>query len=251
MPPVVRVHVHGHFDRPLVRGPRSEGAGVGVTCDGAVDLAYKPRGLRQSGANARLELFNRRRFQLERDSRLANDGGVDDQHRLGVGLGCKPDFGFFIHVSSPYVTLVLIVTTVTEVIQMVTPKQLGHLVIRVRDLEKSEQFYTNVLGLKVMNKRPGVMTFMSADEGMSHELALVPVAEDAPGPETHQGWTLSHGMGDAVVSKTSNSSTRSSGRTTSRSRTLATTASHSGCISATRTEMRSKLTTKCPRTSGP
>ena len=66
---------------------------------------------------------------------------------------------------------------------MVTPKQLGHLVIRVRDLEKSERFYSDVLGLKVMNKRPGSMTFMSADTGMSHELALVPVGDDAPGPE--------------------------------------------------------------------
>jgi catechol-2,3-dioxygenase len=79
---------------------------------------------------------------------------------------------------------------------MVTPKQLGHLVIRVRDLEKSEQFYTNVLGLKVMNKRPGAMTFMSADEGMSHELALVPVGEEAPGPEStrvglfHMAWEM-------------------------------------------------------------
>ena len=66
---------------------------------------------------------------------------------------------------------------------MVTPKQLGHLVIRVRDLEESERFYTDVLGLKVMNKRPGEMTFMSADTALSHELALVPVGEDAPGPE--------------------------------------------------------------------
>ena len=79
---------------------------------------------------------------------------------------------------------------------MVTPKQLGHLVIRVRDLEKSEQFYTSVLGLKVMNKRSGVMTFMSADEGMSHELALVPVGEEAPGPEStrvglfHMAWEM-------------------------------------------------------------
>ena len=79
---------------------------------------------------------------------------------------------------------------------MVTPKQLGHLVIKVRDLEKSEQFYTDVLGLTVMNKRPGVMTFMAADEGMSHELALVPVGEDAPGPEStrvglyHMAWEM-------------------------------------------------------------
>ncbi len=38
---------------------------------------------------------------------------------------------------------------------MVTPKQLGHLVLRVRDLDRSEQFYTEVLGLHVTNKRQG------------------------------------------------------------------------------------------------
>ncbi len=66
---------------------------------------------------------------------------------------------------------------------MVKPKQLGHLVIRVRDLEASERFYTDVLGLHVTNKRPGSMTFMSAGDASSHELALVPVGEEAPGPE--------------------------------------------------------------------
>ena len=66
---------------------------------------------------------------------------------------------------------------------MVKPKQLGHLVIRVRDIEKSEQFYSDVLGLHVTNKRPGRMTFMSAGEDSSHELALVPVGAEAPGPE--------------------------------------------------------------------
>ncbi len=79
---------------------------------------------------------------------------------------------------------------------MVTPKQLGHLVIRVRDLEKSERFYKEVLGLRVTNKRPGQMIFMSADEGVSHELALVPVGDDAPGPEAsrvglyHFAWEM-------------------------------------------------------------
>ena len=66
---------------------------------------------------------------------------------------------------------------------MVKPKRLGHLVIRVRDLERSEKFYTSVLGLKVTNKRPGQMVFMSAGDDSSHELALIPVAADAPGPE--------------------------------------------------------------------
>ncbi|MCH6563798.1 MAG: VOC family protein [Myxococcales bacterium] len=63
---------------------------------------------------------------------------------------------------------------------MVKPKQLGHLVIRVRDLERSEKFYTSVLGLEVTNKRPGRMVFMSAGGDSSHELALIPVAADAP-----------------------------------------------------------------------
>ena len=66
---------------------------------------------------------------------------------------------------------------------MVKPKQLGHIVLRVRDLERSEQFYSDVLGLHVTNKRPGQMTFMSAVDDSSHELALVPVGDDAPGPE--------------------------------------------------------------------
>ena len=66
---------------------------------------------------------------------------------------------------------------------MVKPKQLGHIVLRVRDIERSEQFYSDVLGLHVTNKRPGRMTFMSAVEESSHELALVPVGDDAPGPE--------------------------------------------------------------------
>ena len=66
---------------------------------------------------------------------------------------------------------------------MVKPKQLGHIVLRVRDIERSEQFYSGVLGLHVTNKRPGQVTFMSAVDDSSHELALVPVGDDAPGPE--------------------------------------------------------------------
>ncbi len=69
---------------------------------------------------------------------------------------------------------------------MVKPKQLGHIVLRVRDLDKSEQFYSDILGLHVTNKRPGQMIFMSAVDNSSHELALVPVGPDAPGPEENR-----------------------------------------------------------------
>ena len=66
---------------------------------------------------------------------------------------------------------------------MVKPRQLGHIVLRVRDLDRSKQFYTDVLGLEVTAQREGRMVFMSAGDEASHELALMPVGPDAPGPE--------------------------------------------------------------------
>ena len=69
---------------------------------------------------------------------------------------------------------------------MVKPKQLGHLVLRVRDLDRSESFYTDVLGLDVTAKVPGMMVFMSTSGDASHELALMSVGADAPGPEQHR-----------------------------------------------------------------
>lgn len=38
---------------------------------------------------------------------------------------------------------------------MAAVKQLGHLVLRVGDLEKSVNFYTEILGLSVTTVRPG------------------------------------------------------------------------------------------------
>ena len=66
---------------------------------------------------------------------------------------------------------------------MVKPKQLGHLVLRVRDLDRSQSFYEDVLGLQVTTAIPGRMVFLSAGETSSHELALMSVGADAPGPE--------------------------------------------------------------------
>ena len=66
---------------------------------------------------------------------------------------------------------------------MVKPKRLGHLVLRVRDVARSERFYADVLGLHVTSTVPGMMVFMSASGDASHELALMSIGADAPGPE--------------------------------------------------------------------
>jgi catechol-2,3-dioxygenase len=59
-------------------------------------------------------------------------------------------------------------------------KKLGHVVLKVRDLDRSEAFYTSVLGLVVTGGMPGRMVFFavpgSAD---SHDLGLWQVGPDA------------------------------------------------------------------------
>jgi len=76
------------------------------------------------------------------------------------------------------------------------PKKLGHVVLRVRDVERSERFYAEVLGLHVTHRIPGMMVLMSASSDTSHELALMSVGDAAPGPEAgrvglyHFAWEM-------------------------------------------------------------
>jgi len=59
--------------------------------------------------------------------------------------------------------------------------KLGHIVLRVRDLERSERFYTEVLGLRKTGEIPGVMAFFTTqDNADSHDLALMQLGPDAP-----------------------------------------------------------------------
>ena len=68
--------------------------------------------------------------------------------------------------------------------------------MRVRNVERSEGFYTEVLGLHVTHRIPGMMVFMSASSDASHELALMSIGEGAPGPEAgrvglyHFAWEM-------------------------------------------------------------
>ena len=66
---------------------------------------------------------------------------------------------------------------------MIKPKRLGHLVLRVRDIERSEEFYSQVLGLEVKGRGGDTMVFFRSNRDVDHDLAIAKIADDAPGPE--------------------------------------------------------------------
>ena len=75
------------------------------------------------------------------------------------------------------------------------PTQLGHVALRVRDIEKSVAFYSDILGLTVKNRTRGP-AFLGIREDASHELALMPLPADAQGPDPsragmyHMAWEM-------------------------------------------------------------
>jgi catechol-2,3-dioxygenase len=82
-----------------------------------------------------------------------------------------------------------------------TPKYLGHVNIFVRNVERSHQWYTDVLGLHTYDYMPGRAAFLSADLEQSHEVALIQVGDDAPGQQqrqvglNHMAWMM-HSLED-------------------------------------------------------
>ena len=65
-------------------------------------------------------------------------------------------------------------------------KRLTHLVIRVRDVERSERFYTEVMGFHITAKYPGMIFYATEDEPTTHDLATQEIGMDAPGPQQHR-----------------------------------------------------------------
>jgi catechol 2,3-dioxygenase len=74
---------------------------------------------------------------------------------------------------------------------MIHPKKVGHVVLKVRDLQKAERFYTEVLGFTVVTrlKRPAGVFFSLGVQ--HHDLAVLQVPSDAD-PVTERQVGLHH-----------------------------------------------------------
>jgi catechol 2,3-dioxygenase len=62
------------------------------------------------------------------------------------------------------------------------PLRIGHVVLKVRDLDRSLAFYRDLLGFQVVSELSNVMIFLSTGGKNHHDLALLRVGQQAPSP---------------------------------------------------------------------
>ena len=65
-------------------------------------------------------------------------------------------------------------------------KRTGHLVLKVKNLERSKRFFSEILGLPVVGEAPNGMLFFSPDVKQNHHLLAIRQAEEGarmPDPE--------------------------------------------------------------------
>lgn len=60
---------------------------------------------------------------------------------------------------------------------------MGHVVLKVRDLERSTRFYTEVLGFRKVAELAGRMAFFTATGENHHDIGLMAVGPSAPDPD--------------------------------------------------------------------
>jgi catechol 2,3-dioxygenase len=70
---------------------------------------------------------------------------------------------------------------------------LGHVVLKVRDLHRSEGFYSSMLGMRIIsrNSDPRMTFFSLGTPGIHHDFALLELGSAAPKPE-HEATGLAH-----------------------------------------------------------
>ena len=64
-------------------------------------------------------------------------------------------------------------------------ERVGHVVLKMRDLEKAKHFYRDILGMKITDEREGLGVFFRFTD-YHHDLAVFKVSEDAAAPEADQ-----------------------------------------------------------------
>jgi catechol 2,3-dioxygenase len=70
---------------------------------------------------------------------------------------------------------------------MIHPERIAHVVIKVRDLERSRKFYTEILGMQVMKDVSEIKAvFLSFNGQDHHEVALFQIGPQAEGPKMNQ-----------------------------------------------------------------
>ena len=62
---------------------------------------------------------------------------------------------------------------------------LGHVVLKVRDLERSEDFYANTLGMQIISRlsEPHMTFFSLGTTGNHHDFALIEIGFGTPSPD--------------------------------------------------------------------
>lgn len=64
-------------------------------------------------------------------------------------------------------------------------ERVGHVVIKMRDLDAAKRFYRDILGMKITDEREGFGVFFRFDD-YHHDIAVFKVDDDAAAPQRNQ-----------------------------------------------------------------